>query len=380
MANHYETLGVAKNASQDDIKKAYRKLAHKHHPDKNNGDKVSETKFKEINNAYEVLGDQKKRTQYDQFGDSFNQYGQQGGAGMGGFNYGDVQFDFGNGGASPFGDLNDVFETFFGSGFGASGAGGQRSSSGGKGRASRMKGVDIEMLMELTLEETARGAKKNFTYTHNTKCDHCVGQGHEPGSKVSNCDTCRGSGKVYQRVETIFGVIQQEAQCPTCEGLGKIYEKKCKVCIGKGYNQHNEELEVEIPVGVSSGDKVRVAGKGEAGYRGSEAGDLYLIIRLKEHKTLRKEGLDVSSNIEIGYFDVLLGKTIDVQTVWGNVEVTIPELSNPEGKLRLKEQGLPALNNPSKKGDHYIKLNIRMPSKLSGSQKEILQKIQSEVK
>jgi molecular chaperone DnaJ len=373
MASHYETLGVARNASQDEIKKAYRKLAHKHHPDKNHGDKASEAKFKEINNAYEVLGDAKKRGQYDQFGENYKNFqGGQGGFGnMGGFNYQDVQFDFGGQG-SPFGDLNDVFETFFGSGFGASG---QRQTRSGAGRTSRMKGVDIEMVLDLSLEESANGSKKNFTYNHNTKCDHCVGQGHEPGSKVSNCDTCKGSGKVYQRMETIFGVVQQEAQCPTCEGLGKIYEKKCKVCAGKGFNQHKEELEVEIPVGVSSGDRVRVAGKGEAGYRGSEAGDLYLIIKIKDHKYLSRDGQDITSTVEIGYFDLLLGSTIDVYTVWGDVEVTIPEFSTPEGKLRLKNQGMPTLNNAANKGDHYIKLKVKMPKHLSKDQRKSLEQL-----
>jgi molecular chaperone DnaJ len=378
MADLYQTLGVARNASQDEIKKAYRKLAHKHHPDKTQGDKESEAKFKEINNAYEVLGDTKKRANYDRFGDSYQNNAGGGGMGnMGGFNYGDVQFDFGNGGASPFGDLNDVFETFFGSGFGA-GQQQQRTRSGA-GRATRMKGVDSEMMMELSLEESALGVKKHFVYKHNTKCDHCTGQGHEPGSKVSNCTTCKGSGKVYQRVETIFGVIQQEAQCPECEGLGKMYEKKCSVCVGKGYNEQQEELEVEIPVGVSSGDKVRVSGKGEAGYRGSEPGDLYLVIKLKDHKHLHKTNQDIHSTIEIGYFDLLLGTKIDVITVWGEMDVDIPAFTNPEGKLRLKEQGLPALNNPAKKGDHYITLKVLMPKKLTNDQKHLLEDVRKSV-
>ena len=379
MANPYEILGVSKNATQDEIKKAYRKLAHKHHPDKNSGDKASETKFKEINNAYEVLGDEKKRGNYDRFGDASQNmnYGGQGG-GPGGFGFGDgVQFDFGQGGGpGGFDDLNDVFETFFGSGFGAS----SQKKSRARSAASRMKGVDIEMGIELTLEEVAKGVKKSFSYKHNITCDNCTGKGHEPGSKVQNCTTCKGQGRVYQRVETIFGVIQQETQCPTCEGIGKIYDKKCSICVGKGYNQNNEELEVEIPVGVDNGDKVRVSGKGEAGYRGSEAGDLYLVINIKENKVLVREKLDITSTIEIGYFDLLLGSRIDVYTVWGEVEVQIPAMTNPEGKLRLKSQGMPALNNPNNKGDHYIKLKIIMPNKLTGDQSEILMKIRDSVR
>lgn len=377
MPNLYEVLGVPKNATQEEIKKAYRKLAHKHHPDKNSGDKASETKFKEINNAYEVLGDDKKRSNYDRFGDNAQNMNFGGGQGPGGFGFGDgVQFDFGQGGNGGFDDLNDVFESFFGSGFGASNQKRTRS----RNSASRMKGVDIEMIMELTLEESAKAVKKTFSYNHNVTCDNCNGKGHEPGSKVQNCTTCKGQGKVYQRVETIFGVIQQETQCPTCEGLGKIYDKKCRICIGKGYNQNTEELEVEIPVGVDNDDKVRVSGKGEAGYRGSESGDLYLIIRIISHKQLIREQQNITSTIEIGYFDLLLGSRIDVYTVWGEVEVQIPPMTNPEGKLRLKGQGMPALNNPSNKGDHYIKLKIKMPEKLTNDQSEILMKIRDTIK
>lgn len=377
MANLYEVLGVPKNATQDEIKKAYRKLAHKYHPDKNSGDKASETKFKEINNAYEVLGDEKKRGNYDRFGDASQNmnFGGQGG-GPGGFGFGDgVQFDFGQGGAGGFDDLNDVFETFFGSGFGAS----SQKRSRARNNASRMKGVDIEMGIELSLEEAARGVKKTFSYKHNITCDNCTGKGYEPGSKVQNCTTCKGQGRVYQRVETIFGVIQQETQCPTCDGIGKIYDKKCHVCTGKGYNQNTEELEVEIPVGVDNDDKVRVSGKGEAGYRGSESGDLYLIIKVANNKLLTREKQDITSTIEIGYFDLLLGSHIDVYTVWGEVEVQIPPMTNPEGKLRLKGQGMPALNNPNNKGDHYIKLKIRMPEKLTNDQSEVLMKIRDTI-
>jgi molecular chaperone DnaJ len=367
MADFYEILGVSKTATQDEIKKAYRTKAHKYHPDKTQGDKAAEVKFKEVNNAYEVLGDAKKRTDYDRFGATgpgFNPGGG-GGAGFDGFNV-----NFGGGGASPFDDLNDVFETFFGSGFNSSGR-----RQGSSSTRSRMRGVDIEMKIELTLEEAAEGAKKEFTYNHKVKCSNCTGKGHEPGSKIDTCPTCKGKGRVYQRVDTIFGVIQQEVQCPTCEATGNVYEKKCTVCVGKGYNEEKETLEVTIPVGVDNHDKVRINGKGEAGYRGSEAGDLFLVVSVKEHKKLKRDQLNINSSIEVDYFDLLLGTKVDVETVWGEVEVSIPKYTNPEGKLRLKEQGMPQLNNTKNKGDHYIKIKVKMPKKLSAKQLKQLEDI-----
>ena len=380
MADFYEILGVSKTATQDEIKKAYRKQAHKFHPDKNPGDTAAEAKFKEANNAYEVLGDPQKRQNYDRFGSTgggpggFGGFGGAGGpGGFGGFEGFQGGFGQGAAGASPFDDLNDVFESFFGAGFSSQG----RRAGPGRTR-SRMRGVDIEMKIDLTLEEAAEGAKKNFKYTHKVKCDNCTGKGHEPGSKVDTCPTCKGKGRVYQRVETIFGVIQQETQCPTCEGTGNVYEKKCHVCTGKGYNEEQEELEVTIPVGVDTGDKVRVSGKGEAGYKGSDPGDLFLVVNILPHKSLRREGLNITSTIAVDYFDLLLGTRVDVDTVWGEVEMEIPKYTNPDQKLRLKEQGMPALNNTKKKGDHYIKIKTVMPKKLSGKQLKTLEDIRTE--
>lgn len=380
MENLYEVLGVSKGASQDEIKKAYRKLAHKYHPDKNPNNQEAENKFKQINNAYEVLGDPKKRDNYDRFGSNHDRFGQ--GAQAGGFNgfgqdfggFSNVEFNFGGAGASPFEDLNDVFETFFGGGFGpATGARRQQTRA-----QSRSKGVDLEMEMDLTLEESAKGVSKQFSLKHNITCDHCNGKGNEPGTKVNTCLTCKGQGRVYQRVETIFGVIQQETTCPDCEGTGKKFEKACTVCIGKGYYQETEEIEVTIPVGVDSGDKVRIAGKGEAGYRGSDPGDLYLTIRIKPHKILKREKLDVYSEIEVNYFDLLLGKVVMIDTVWGPLEIEIPKYTNPDGKLRVRDQGMPKLNNPSIKGDHYISLKIKMPQKLNQKDLEIISEIRKE--
>lgn len=376
MADYYELLGIPKNATQEEIKKAYRKLAHKYHPDKNPGNKDAETQFKQINNAYEVLGDAKKRQDYDRFGAAgYNNYRQAQGGGPG-FGFDGFEVNFGQGGGGSFDDLNDVFETFFGAGFGTPAGGSRRTRTRS---ASRVKGVDIEMNIELSLEEAAQGVKKTFEYTHKVKCDHCKGHGHEPSSGVKTCGTCKGRGRVYQRVETIFGVIQQETTCPECEGIGKLYDKKCTVCTGKGFNEKREELEVEIPVGVDNGDKVRVSGKGEAGYKESDPGDLYLIISVKTHKYLQRDSKDITSTIEVGYFDLLLGSKVDVYTVWGEVEIQIPPMTNPEGKLRLKGQGMPELSNSKNKGDHYIKFKIIMPQKLTNTQLEVLKQIRDGV-
>lgn len=361
MANLYQVLGVDKNASQDEIKKAYRKLAHQYHPDKTSGDKKLEEKFKEINNAYEVLGDPKKRSNYDQFGDSSqNGMGGMGQGFPGGFsgsvNMGDFGFD----------GIGDVFEAFFGAG---------NSPFGNVKHTSKRRGVDLESVINITLEEAASGVTRTFDHKHNVKCDVCDGHGFEKGTGAKTCPTCHGNGRVYQRVSTIFGVIQQEVGCPTCDGIGKIYEKKCGSCSGKGYKRQTEELKINIPAGVSTGDRIRVTGKGEAGYKGSEAGDLYLAVQIANHKIFKREGLDISSTVEIDYLDLLLGTKIDVPTVWGDVEITIPELTAPDGKLRVKDQGMPKLGSPGIKGDHYLNIKVKMPKNLSTKQKELIAQV-----
>jgi molecular chaperone DnaJ len=373
--DYYSILEVSKNASGDEIKKAYRKLAHKYHPDKNSGDKQAEEKFKEINNAYQTLSDPQKRSQYDRFGgdpgsqaDGGNPFGGQG------FDpFGDSQgfdFNFGNQGAG-YDNIQDVFEAFFN--FGSTGS--SRTKSRSQSNTSRRKGIDIEKNIDITLEEVASGVEKEITLKHNINCNHCHGQGSEPGSEVRNCPTCKGSGKVYQRLSTVFGVVQQESVCPSCQGNGKIFETACKVCTGKGYIEEIESFSVKIPAGVSTGDRIRVTNKGQAGYRGSEPGDLYLNIKVKNHKNLTVKDLDTYSTLKINYLDLLLGCEKEVYTVWGNVGFSIPALTNPQNKLRIKNQGLPKLNNPKTKGDHYISIDIQMPTKLTSDEKDILQKM-----
>jgi molecular chaperone DnaJ len=364
--NFYQILGVSKNATQEEIKKAYRKLAHQYHPDKNQGDKVAEEKFKTVNRAYETLSDQKKRESYDRFGS--DRYGQVPPSGQSQSNGGGFGFDFNFSEGSPFEDLNDVFEQMFG--FGSNG---RRAS----GDSSRRNGVNIEREIELTLEDVSGGVTKTFSYTHNATCQHCQGKGNEPGTDFKTCHTCKGGGRIFTRQSTIFGVIQQESICPTCMGTGKEYIKACSKCQGKGFNSVTEELEIPIPVGVNDGQKIKITGKGEAGYRGSASGDLLLSVKLKKHPSLTRDGDNIYSDLEINVFDLMIGTRRDIYTVWGEVEVEIPPLTAPDGKLRLKSQGMPKWNNPQVKGDHYINIKPKMPKKLSTEQIQILTQIKN---
>ena len=371
MSNYYDLLGISKSSTPDEIKKAYRTMAHKYHPDKNSGDKEMEAKFKEVNNAYEVLSDPQKKSQYDRFGSVNPNMGQNGGGGFGG------QGGFGGGGSPfdgmDFGDgvnINDFINNFFS----------QQGRQGGSGRgqpqqrSSRAKGVDIEVGIELTLEEIAAGSPKTFDLKHNTVCKHCTGKGFEPHSRVSQCNTCNGQGKVFQRYQTLFGMVQQEIVCPDCEGRGKIFETKCTECRGQGYSQEVEPIKIEIPVGISQNERIRIRGKGEAGYRGSEAGDLFLVVQVAQHTEFEREGTTIFSNLEMDYFDFILGSKKTVNTVWGELEVTVPPNTNPDSKLKIKEKGMPRLNNSKLRGDHILKLKVRMPN-LTAAQIEEIKKI-----
>jgi molecular chaperone DnaJ len=367
MADYYQILEVPRTATQDEIKKAYRKLAHQYHPDKNPGNVESEAKFKEINGAYEVLGDDKKRQQYDRFGQTSNQ---------GGFN--DFGFDysmFGNQGYSQninMDSINDILNNIFGGN--ASARRGQSSSQSVK------SGVDLEKTIGVTLEEIAKGVEKIIKYKHKCQCEVCNGKGFEVGSNFKSCPTCKGKGKVIERRDTIFGTLQQEVECRTCDGLGKIYEKQCKSCIGTGYKDKEESLSVKIPQGISNGDKLRVKGKGDAGYRGAESGDLYVNFQVLPHSVFTRDGLDIRCSIDINYFDLLTGINIDVPTVTGEVTVNIPPLTEPNQTLKLNNQGLPRLGQPTIKGNQYITFNVHMPKKINAEQMNIIKRISEDTK
>lgn len=359
--DYYEILGVSKNASADEIKKAFRKAAVKHHPDKEGGD---ETKFKEINEAYEVLKDQQKRQRYDQFGHA-GVGGSSGGAGggnpfegFGGFNGQNVHFDFGDGG------LGDIFSQFFG--------GGQQQSRGPR------RGRDVETSITLTFEEAVFGVERDIELTMDDECSHCHGTTVEPGHSMKTCPTCGGSGQRTQVVNTIFGQIQQQTTCPECKGTGKVPEKVCTVCHGKGTERRRQELTVKIPAGIDDGATIRLRERGEA-IGGGGRGDLYVHVRVKAHKHFTREGDIILSEQHVSMIDAALGTEIDVATVDGTVRMKVPAGTQSGTDFKLSNHGVPHLRSESR-GPHIVTILVDTPTKLTKKQKELLQQFESSKK
>jgi molecular chaperone DnaJ len=365
MNDLYQVLNVSKTATTAEIKKAYHKLAHQYHPDKNKGNPEAEAKFKEANSAYQILGDDKKRQQYDRYGSVADGSGPAGAS--------DFDFSmFGNtgyGGNMNMDTVQDIINNFFGSG----------AKKQGSQTQSVQKGKDIEAILDVTLEEVAKGSSKSFKYRRLCECEACQSKGFEPGSKYANCSTCQGKGRVFQRRETIFGMVQQETVCPTCEGAGVIYERQCKKCYGKGNYEKDSSVEFKIPIGSFSNDGIKLRGKGHAGYRGSEAGDLMIYFNVLSHPSFSRDGYDVNCVVNVGYFDLLTGVSLEVPTLTGSVTVNIPPFTEPSQKLKLTAQGLGKHNNSSIKGNQYIKLNVKMPKKLTREQLNIITKIKNEL-
>ncbi len=373
MSSPYDILGVKKDSTPDEIKKAYRKIAHQYHPDKTQGDKASEAKFKEANNAYETLSDPQKKANYDRFGDAgsgmggmrqggFNPFGS---GGMGGM--GSQEFSFNMGDMGGFGGegLDDILNSFFGGGM-------NRSNSSGE--SGRSRGIDLQMNFELTLEDIALGSSKSFVLKHNVSCIRCNSKGCESNSKVSSCNTCKGRGQVYKKVTTIFGVMQQPATCPDCNGTGKTFEQACNDCHGNGYTVKDDEIKIDIPVGIRQGERIRIRGRGEAGYRGSAPGDLFLLVLEKKHSQFVREDMDIYAKLKINYFDLIVGKKVKVDTVYGTTDLEIKAGTNPNEPIILREKGMPKLNNPRSKGNHIINLEVTMP-KLNNKQIEEIKKV-----
>ena len=344
--DYYDILGVNKSASKDEIKKAYRNTAFKYHPDKNPGDKVAEEKFKEASEAYSVLSDDKKKTNYDQFGHAAFESGGGGGQGFGGFD------------ASSF---SDIFEDFF-SDF----TGGSRSSNR---RSSSNRGNDLRYDLSISLEEAYKGLDKKINYTTYKKCSSCKGSGAEPGSKPITCDYCDGRGKI--RSNQGFFTIQQT--CPQCNGYGETISKACSTCRGNGKIQSNENVSVKIPKGVDDGTRIRLAGKGEAGSKGAGSGDLYLFISVQNHGLFKRSEENLFFELPISFADAALGTTIEVPCIDGSkVKVKIPAGTQHGKQLRLKEKGMPVLKR-STFGDLYIRIIPEVPVSLTKRQKEILE-------
>ncbi len=363
MANdYYKILGVDKSASDDEIKKAYRRLAHKHHPDKSGGD---EAKFKEINEAYQVLSDKTKRSQYDQFGQTFNQAGG-GGQGFGGFEgfdfgnfgkqgQGGFEFNFGQDG----GDFSDIFSDIFG---------------GGRSRGGRKTGQDIQVDAEISFDEMVKGVKKEFKLYKRVICDRCHGSGGEPGEKEEICPTCKGSGKIQRMVRSILGTFSQTSICPTCHGKGKIYSKKCSKCGGDGRVRQEEIVRVEIPAGIFSGQTISVRGKGEAGEQGAPAGDLYVNVHIRPHEKFKREEFDILSTEKISFSQAALGDKIEVETVDGKIKMKIPDGTQSGELFRIRDKGVPRLGGRGR-GDHLVKIIVEIPKKLTREQKIIIENL-----
>ncbi len=353
--DYYEILGVSKNASPDELKKAYRRLAVQHHPDRGG----NEAQFKELNEAYEVLKDSSKRQRYDQFGHAGvgssaasdgNPFGGFGGQGQ------EFNFDFGDLG------LGDIFSSFFGTG---TGAGGQRQS----------RGRDVETSVETSFEQAVFGTEVDLRLTLEDTCEHCKGTTVEPGNELITCDNCQGSGQITNVMRTVFGNIQQAAPCPKCKGKGKIPEKLCTVCGGKGTQRKNQTIKLKIPAGIDDGATIRLREHGEAIANGPK-GDLYVLIRVKPHKKFTREGELILSSEHIDMVDAALGTEISVETVDGPIRMKVPAGTQSGSDFKLSGHGVPHINKSSR-GAHIVTLVVDTPTKLSAHQKDLLEKLKN---
>jgi len=357
--DYYDILGVPRTATQEEIKKAYRKKAHKHHPDKKGGD---EEQFKKVSGAYEVLSDTSKRSQYDQFGSN----PQGGGSGFSG----DPHGGFSQGGFTinmdDLGGVGDIFESFFGGG---------RSSARGKSR-----GHDVETDIEISFQESADGATRTIEHRIFDTCSTCNGNGAKPGTPIASCKTCNGQGSVAKTHQTPFGAFSQRAVCQTCRGEGKLADTPCETCRGEGREKANRKLTVNIPGGIADGQSIRLSGKGEAPSRGGQAGDLYVHVHVKADKVLARDGNNVRSKASISFVDAALGIKLEVTTLHGNKVITVPAGTQPGTNFKLSGEGFPSLGSQSysdSKGDQIITIAVEIPKKLSRKQKELLEEFRN---
>ena len=353
--DYYEVLGVSKSADATEIKKAYRKLALKYHPDKNPGDKEAEEKFKEAAEAYDVLSNEEKRHRYDQFG-----HAGVGGAGQGGFGGGMSMDDI-------FSQFGDIFGSFGGfSGFGGVG--------GGRGSRRVNRGTNLRVKVKMSLQEIATGIEKKIKVKKYVACQHCNGTGARDGKSYSTCSTCKGSGQVTRVQNTILGAMQTTSTCPTCEGEGKIINEKCTFCNGEGVLMSEEVISINIPAGVAEGMQLSLSGKGNAARRGGVNGDLIVLIEEEEHPELVRDGNDLLYNVFIGYPEAVLGETVEIPTIEGKVKVKIEAGTQPGRILRLRGKGLPDVNGYGK-GDLLAKVNVWIPKNLSKDEKKLVEKM-----
>ncbi|MBX2863075.1 MAG: molecular chaperone DnaJ [Leptolyngbyaceae cyanobacterium MAG.088] len=349
--DYYEVLGVSRGADQDEVKRAYRRLARKYHPDVNK-DPGAEDKFKEINRAYEVLSEPEIRARYDRFGE----------AGVGGAAAGGAGFqDF-----SDMGGFADIFESFF-SGF-----------SGGPTQAKRrgpMRGDDLRLDLKLDFTEAIFGGEKEIKISHLENCMTCKGSGAKPGTRPRTCSTCSGSGQVRRATRTPFGSFTQVSACPTCNGTGEVVEDRCEVCGGAGRKQETKKLKITIPAGVDNGTRLRVSNEGDAGMRSGPPGDLYVYLFVKEHSQFKRDGINVQSDLKISYLQAILGCELQVETVDGPLEVQVPAGTQPNTVLTLENHGVPKLGNPVSRGNHLLTILVDIPTRIKAEERELLAKL-----
>ena len=349
--DYYEVLGVDKNADDATIKKAYRQLAKKYHPDMNPGDKEAEVKFKEASEAYAVLSDPDKRRQYDQFGHAAFEGGAGGAGGYGGFDF--------NGA-----DMGDIFVDIFGDLFG--GGRGRRANNG------PMQGANLRTQVRVTFEEAVFGCDKEIELTLKDECSSCHGTGAKPGTSPVTCPKCGGKGQVVYTQQSMFGMVQNVRPCPDCNGTGKIIKEKCPDCYGTGYIASKKKISVTVPAGIDNGQSIRIRGKGEPGVNGGPRGDLLVEVIVARHPIFQRQDMNIYSTAPISFATAALGGTVRIKTVDGEVEYDVKAGTQTDTRVRLKGKGVPSLRNKNTRGDHYVTLVVQVPTDLSKDAKEAL--------
>jgi molecular chaperone DnaJ len=342
--DYYEVLGVAKTASAEELKRAYRKLALQYHPDRNPNDPQAEGRFKEVNEAYEVLSDQAKRQRYDTFGHA----GTQGAGDFGGAGFG--------------GGINDIFDMFFG------------AAAAGRQRTGPRRGSDLRLDLRLTFEEAVFGVERELTIPRAEPCEACQGSGAEAGTSPQTCPQCRGSGQVRRATQSIFGQIVNVASCPRCNGEGRIIEKPCRTCGGSGHRPGEKKVRVNIPGGVDSGSQIRLTGEGEVGPRGGAAGDLYIVIQVKPHAVLKRNGADIVYELPLSVAQAALGDTVEIPTVDGPERVEIPAGTQYGKTIRIHGRGIPHVRS-GRRGDQLVYVRVVIPTNLTEDQKQALRQL-----
>ncbi len=348
--DYYEVLGVSKTATDDELKKAYRKLAKKYHPDINPGDAEAEAKFKEASEAYGILSDAEKRRQYDQYGHAAFEQG--GGAGYGGFDFNSA-------------DFSDIFGDIFGDMFGGRS---RRSNYNGP-----QQGANVRINVRISFMDAVNGVKKKFELNLKDECPHCHGSGAKPGTQPETCSKCGGQGQVVFSQQSLFGMVRNVQTCPDCGGSGKVIREKCPDCGGQGFVRNKKTIEVDIPAGIDNGQSVRIRGKGEPGKNGGARGDLLVNVSIDRHPVFRRQDYDVYSTMPISFAKAALGGEITVKTVDGDVTQNIKPGTQTDTRINIRGKGIPTIRNKNVRGNHYVTLVVQVPEKLTPKQKELLQ-------